>query len=37
MGIEHNRVPFYGREWVLNRILAGSKEGKGIEYNPGQF
>ena len=29
MGIEHNRVPFYGREWVLNTILARSKEGNG--------
>ena len=29
MGIEQNPDPFYGREWVLNRILARSTEGKG--------
>ena len=29
MGIEQNPDPFYGREWVLNRIMARSKEGNG--------
>ena len=35
MGVEQNPEPFYGREWVLNTILARSKGGKGmgIEQN----
>ena len=29
MGIEYNLGPFLGGEWVLNTILARSKEGNG--------
>ena len=30
MVIEHNHGPFKRREWVLNRILARSKEGEWV-------